>query len=152
MFINTILKVLLILRIRNSRHHLVFLGEAVLLGFLWQQDGVDVWQDTTLSDGDTAQQLVQFFVVADGELQVTRDDTCLFVVSSSVSSQFENFSGQVFQDGSEVDWRTSTNALGVATFAELAVNTTDRELQTGLSRAGLGCYGSSGVFSSSHCE
>ncbi len=129
----------------------MFLGETVLLRLLWQQDGVDVWQDTTLSDGDTAQELVQFLVVADGELQVTRDDTGLLVVTGSVSGQFEDFSGQVFEDGSQVDRGTGTDALGVASFAELAVDTTDRELETGLSGAGLGRLWSSGVLSSSYC-
>ena len=136
----------------QSTEHLVFLGEAVLLGLLWQQDGVDVWQDTTLGNRDTAQQLVQFLIVSDGELQVTWDDTRLLVVTGGVSSQLENFSSQVFQDGSQVHGGTGTNTLGIASFAELAVDTTDRELQTGLSRASLGRFGSSSVLSSSHGE
>jgi hypothetical protein len=32
-------------------------------------------KDTTLRNGDTREELVQFFVVSDGELEVTRDDT-----------------------------------------------------------------------------
>jgi len=45
--------------------------DAALLG---QKDGLDVGQDTTLGDRDAVQQLVQLFVVADGQLQVTRND------------------------------------------------------------------------------
>jgi hypothetical protein len=36
---------------------------------------------------------------------VTRDDTLLLVVTSSVTGQFENFSREIFEDGSEVDWK-----------------------------------------------
>ena len=56
-----------------------------------------------MSDGDSGKKLVQFFVVADGELQVTRVDSGLLVITSGVSGQFENFSGEVFKNGSEVD-------------------------------------------------
>ena len=45
---------------------------------------MDVGEDTTLGDGDVAEQAVQLLVVADGELQVTRDDARLLVVTSAV--------------------------------------------------------------------
>ena len=64
---------------------------------------VNVGEDTTLGDGDVTEQLVQLLVVTDGELQVTRDDTRLLVVTSGVASQLENLSSQVLKDGSEVD-------------------------------------------------
>ena len=50
------------------------------------------------------QELVQFFVVSDGELKMSWDDSCLLVVSGSVTSQLQDFSGQVLEDGSQVDW------------------------------------------------
>lgn len=64
---------------------------------------VNVGEDTTLGDGDVTEQLVQLLVVTDGELQVTRDDTRLLVVTSGVASQLEDLSSQVLKDGSEVD-------------------------------------------------
>lgn len=64
---------------------------------------VDVGEDTALGDRDVAEQLVQLLVIADGELQVTRDDTGLLVVASGVASQLEDFSSQVLKDGCEVD-------------------------------------------------
>ena len=91
----------------------MFLGSFTLLGLLGQQVDVDVWQDTTLSNGDTTQQLVQFLIVTDGQLQVTGDDTGLLVVTGSVTGQFQDFSGQVFQDGSQVDGGTGTDTLSV---------------------------------------
>ena len=44
------------------------------------------------------------FVVADSELQVTRDNTLFLVVACCVTRKLENFSCEVFEDGSEVDW------------------------------------------------
>ena len=78
-----------------------------------------MWHDTTLRDDNVTEELVQsedesvkgkrqrqvdaLFVVADSELKVTRDNTLLLVIAGSVASKFENFSSQVFEDGSEVD-------------------------------------------------
>ena len=59
-----------------------------------------------MGDDNVAEELVQLFVVADGELQVARDDTLLLVVASGVSSEFENLSGEVFEDSSEIDCAT----------------------------------------------
>ena len=44
------------------------------------------------------------FVVPDGELKMTRDNTLLLVVTSGVASELEDFSGEVLKDGSEVDY------------------------------------------------
>lgn len=52
------------------------------------------------------QELVQFLIVTDGELEVTRDDTALLVVTRGITSQFENFSSEVFKHSSEVDGST----------------------------------------------
>lgn len=93
---------------------------------------MNVGQDTTLSDGDVAEKFVQFLVVTDGELQVTGDDTGLLVVTGSVTSQFENFSSQVFKNSGQVDGSTSTNTLSVVSFTEETVNTTNGELETSL--------------------
>lgn len=96
---------------------------------------VDVGQDTALGDGDVAEQLVQFLIVADGELQVTRDDTRLLVVTGSVASQLEDFSGQVFEHRSQVHGSTGTDTLGVVTLAKQTVDTADGECETSLGRA-----------------
>jgi hypothetical protein len=46
-------------------------------------------------------QIVQFLIVADGELVMAREDTLLFVTASGISSQFEDFGGEVFDNCSE---------------------------------------------------
>ena len=114
------------------------LGLGWFLGLLGEENSLDVGQDTTLSDGDTGQELVQLFVVTDGQLQVTRDDPSLLVVASGVSGQLENFSGQILHDGGQVDGSSSTDALSVAAFAEHTMDTTDGELKSGTARTGLG--------------
>ena len=42
-------------------------------------------------------------IVADGELEMTRHDTVLLVVTSGIASQFKDFGGEIFEDGCEVD-------------------------------------------------
>lgn len=73
---------------------------------MYQLTLVNVWKDTTLGDGDMTQKFVQFLIVTDGKLKVTRDDTGLLVVTSGIARQFENFRSKVFEDGSEVNGST----------------------------------------------
>jgi hypothetical protein len=93
---------------------------------------VNVGQNTTLSDSDVPEKLVQLLIVADGELEVTRDDTGLLVVASSVASKLENFGSQVLENGSEVDGSTGTDTLSIVALAEQTVDTANRECETSL--------------------
>ena len=120
----------------DVRHLVLACGGLLLSALSWQELGSDTWEDTTLRDGNTTEELVEFFVVSDGELQVSRDDTSLLVVSSSVTSQFEDFGSQVLQDGSEVNGSTRSNSSGVGASLELSVDSTDWELETSLGRSG----------------
>lgn len=99
-----------------------------------QRTLVNVGQNTTLGNGDVTQELVQLLIVADGELEVTGDDTSLLVVTGSVSSQLEDLSCQVLEHGREVDGSAGTDTLSVVALAEQTVNTADGERQTGLGR------------------
>jgi citrate lyase alpha subunit len=96
---------------------------------------MNVGQDTTLGDCDVAQKLVQLLIVADGELEMTGNNTGLLVVAGSVTGQFENFSCEVFEDGSQVDWGTGTDTLSVVALSEETVNTADWESETSLGGA-----------------
>jgi hypothetical protein len=93
---------------------------------------VDVREDTTLGNGDMTQELVQLFIVSDGKLKMTGDDTGLLVVAGSVTSQLEDFGSEVLKDGSEVDGSTGTDTLSVVALSEKTVDTTDRECETSL--------------------
>uniref|UniRef100_A0ABK0LE38 Histone H2A n=1 Tax=Rattus norvegicus TaxID=10116 RepID=A0ABK0LE38_RAT len=70
------------------------LGLVVALGLLGQQHGLDVGQDATLRNSHAAQQLVELLVVADGQLQVTRNDACLFVVPRRVACELQDLGRQ----------------------------------------------------------
>ena len=102
----------------------------LLLGLLGQEHSLDVRQHTTLGDGHTGQQLVQLLVVADGQLEVTGDDTGLLVVTGSVASELEDLSGEVLHDGGEVHGGTGTNAFGIVALAQQTVDTSDGELKS----------------------
>ena len=112
-------------------------GTTDFLGLLGQKNGLDVRQNTTLSDGDTGQQFVQLLVVADGQLEMTWNDACLLVVASGVAGQLEHFSRQVFHDCGQVDRGSGTDSLGVVTLAQQTVDSTDWELETGTARSAL---------------
>lgn len=98
----------------------------------WELTLVNVGEDTTLGDGDMAQKLVQLLIVSDGELKVTGNDTGLLVVSGSVASQLEDFSGEVLKNSGEVDGSTGTDTLSVVALSQETVDTTDRERETSL--------------------
>ena len=55
--------------------------------------------------------LVQLLVVPDSQLQVSGNDTGLLVVSGGVTGELENLSGEVLEDGSEVDGGTSSDTF-----------------------------------------
>ena len=121
------------------------------LGLLGEKNSVDVGENTSLGDGGAVKKLVQLLVVADGQLDVAGDDAGLLVVTSGVSGQLENLSGQVLDDGGEVDGGASSDAASVASLLQEAVDASDGELQTGLLGTGLGggfLSGASGALSS----
>ena len=103
-----------------------------------QQNSLDVGQHTTLGDGHTRQKFVQLLVVADGQLEVTRDDSRLLIVACSVACQFQDLGSQVFQHSSQVHGSASTHSLSIVSFPQQTVNTAHWELETSTGGAGLG--------------
>jgi hypothetical protein len=93
---------------------------------------VNVWQDTTLSDCDVSQELVQLLIVADGELEMTRNDTGLLVVARGVASQLEDFGCEVLENSGQVDWGTGADTLSIVALSEETMDTTDWESETSL--------------------
>jgi len=72
--------------------------------------------------------LVQFLIVTDGKLEMTRNDTSLLVITSSITSQLENFSGEVLKNSGEIDGSTSTNTRSKLDFQvhKIAIKKLDR--------------------------
>ena len=103
---------------------------ALLLG--GDEEDVDVGENTTGGNSGAAEKSVEFLVVSDGQLNVAGDDSCLLVVLCGISSKFEDLSGEVLKNGSEVHWGTSANSFSVAASLQEAGNTTNWELETSL--------------------
>ena len=103
---------------------------ALLLG--GDEEDVDVGENTTGGNSSAAEKLVKFLVVADGQLDVAGHDSGLLVVLGGVSGEFEDLSGEVLKNGSEVHWGTSANSLGVAACLQETGNATNWELKTSL--------------------
>ena len=109
----------------------------LLFRLLGEKDSLDVGKDTTLSDGDSREKLVQFLVITDGELEMSWDDSGLLVVTGRVTCQLEDLSSEVLEDGSQVDRSASTDSLGIVSLAKESVNTTNRELKTSTAGSAL---------------
>ena len=69
-------------------------------------------------------------------LKVSWDDPGFFVVPGSVTSELENHSGEILENGSEVDWGTSVNTFSVVIFSEDSMDASNGELKSGYEKAG----------------
>ena len=112
---------------------------AGLLGLLGQENSLDVGKYTTLGDGYTSQQFVQLLVVTHGQLKMTGDDPALLVVTGSVTRQLEDLSRQVLHNGGGVNWGSGSYALGIVSFPQMTMNSSDGELKSGPAGSGL-CF------------
>lgn len=102
---------------------------------LGQESFVNVWKNTTSSDGSTDQR-VKFLITTNSQLQVTGCNTLHFKVLGGIACQFEHFGCQVFEDSSRVDGSLGTDTdMVLSTILQVAMNTADRELQASASRA-----------------
>ena len=104
----------------------------LLSALLWEKNSVDVWQNTSLGNGHTGQELAQLLVVSHSKLNVPWHNSGLLVVTGSVTGKLENLSSQVLEDGSKVHWGTSSDSLGIASLLEVPGNTTNWELKPSL--------------------
>ena len=61
---------------------------------------MNIGQDASLSNDNVTKKFIQFLVVSDGKLNMTGNDSLLFVVTGSVPSQLKDLSSEVLQDSS----------------------------------------------------
>jgi hypothetical protein len=99
---------------------------------------VDIRQHTTSGDGHPSEQFVEFLVVAYSKLQVARNDTLSFVVTSSVASKLKDLSAKVFKYGGHVHWGTGTKTGSQALVSDVPANSCDRELEASSCASGRG--------------
>ena len=83
----------------------------LLLLHLQQERSVDVRQDTAERDRGPDKS-VEFFVAADGELQVTRGDALDFEVLGGVACEFQDFGGEILKNGGDVDGGWGRSVVG----------------------------------------
>ena len=102
---------------------------------------MDVREHTAGSDGGAAEESVELLVVADSELNVTGHNSGLLVVLGGVAGELEDLSGEVLKNGSQVDWSTSSDSLGVSSLFHESGNSSDWELKSG--SGGLGHWAAS---------
>ena len=95
---------------------------------------MNVGENSTGGDGDSAEQLIELFIVLDSKSQVTGHNTAFLVVASCVTGKLEDLGAEVLEHGSEVDGGTSSHTGGVLALTEVTSDTTDGELQSSLGR------------------
>jgi hypothetical protein len=101
------------------------------VGLRWLHDEslVDVWDDTTTSDGGLDEG-IEFLVTADGELQVARGNSLDLEILGGIACKFENLSGQVLEDRCRVNSGSSTDtAASIDSCLEDSVDSSNGELQ-----------------------
>ena len=93
---------------------------------------MDVGEDSTGSDGDSAQKLVELLVVLNGKGDVSRDDPGLLVVPGGVSGELKDLSAEVLKNGGQVDTGSDAGPLGVSSLPQIPSDTRDGELKSSL--------------------
>lgn len=80
--------------------------------------------------GHLGEELVEFVVIAHSQLDVARNNALALGVVCHIPGYFENFRYQIFKDGRQVHWRTTTNAFGVEPSTEVAMHAANGELKS----------------------
>ena len=93
---------------------------------------MDGWENSTGGDGGVSHESVELLIVSDGELNVSWDNSALLVILSGVSCELEDLGGEVLKDGSEVDWSSSSDSLGVSSVLEESGDSSNWELKSSL--------------------
>ena len=91
---------------------------------------MNVRNDTSTSDRGLDER-IQFFVTANGKLQVARGNTLDFQIFGSISCQLKNFGSQIFKNGGSVHGGGGTDTLSLRNPSlKVSVDTADRKLHT----------------------
>ena len=91
---------------------------------------MNVWKNTTSGNCGISEKFVKFFVVSDCELNVSWDNSALFVIFSSVSCKLKDLGGEVLKDSCKVDWGSSSYSLGVSSNLKESGDSSDWELKS----------------------
>ena len=91
---------------------------------------MNVGKNASGCDYNPSEKLVELLIVADSELDVSRDDALLLVVASSIAGKLEDLSGEVLENRSEVNRSSSSNAVCDLHLLDVSTYAADRKLET----------------------
>lgn len=98
---------------------------------------MNVGKNSTRSNGDASEQLVQLLVILDSQRNVTGHNSALLVVPGRIASKLQDLSAEVLEHSGEVNRGAGSHSRGILALAEVTSNTTNGELKPGLrGRAG----------------
>jgi len=92
---------------------------------------MNIRQDACFRDGTELEQFGELLVASNSQLEMTRSDSRLSVITGGVSGQFEDFCREIFEDGGEVDRSTLIDSIGNIGFFESLEDASDGELEAG---------------------
>ena len=99
---------------------------------------MDVWDDTTTSDG-SLDESVELFVTSDSELEMSWSDSLHLKILGSVTGELENLSGQVLKDGGAVNCGSSSDsAVGAHSALQDSVDSSNWELGNSKNKVSTG--------------
>ena len=75
---------------------------SLLLGLLHDERFVNVWDDTTTSDG-SFDKSIKFFITSNSKLQMSWGDSLDLKIFGSVTSELKDLGSKVLEDGCTVD-------------------------------------------------
>ena len=98
---------------------------------------MDIREHATRGNGHGAEQLIELLVVADGQLDVSRDDARLLVVARRIPCQLQDLGREVLEDSRQIDRGTASHPGGIAALLEEAADAAHGELELGTGGLGL---------------
>ena len=97
-------------------------------GSLHHESSMNVWDDTTTSDG-SFDKSVKLFITSNSKLQMSWGDSLDLKILGCVTSKLKNLSSQILEDGCTVDSGSSSNsAVGTDSILQNSMNSSDWEL------------------------
>ena len=85
---------------------------------------------SSVGDDGVSEKSVELWVLLDGEVDASWDDSALLHLLGGVAGELEDLGGEVLEDGCEVDGGTVTYSLGESSFLEESGNSSDWEVET----------------------
>merc|ERR1719153_2097014 len=76
------------------------------------------------------QEIIQFLIVSDRQLEMSRNDPGFLVVTSSITSEFQNFSSKILHNRGQINGSASSNSFGIITLAQESMNTSNWKLKS----------------------